>query len=271
MNEKWKRALEINCARSISGTICIDHFEETDFLRNDKHHTKLKPNAIPKLSKTVDSQCIFRIEENELIEIGSTQSPKNELLSSCNCVQCEEKDLQINEMNIKHQAEMRKYKEKISNMDSKIKDIKKRLKKVNNKAYYLETTKVKLDQTIIDLRKENVLSNEARNTLQVTRFCCNTIAKAETFFFTFFKYRHCKIMRCYMSYSEESNIARNTQRRLGIFALAFITLAHEHMSMCEGLSIIIYHTKEQFEDGTRIRIFKMNLEFTRKQFRGLKR
>lgn len=179
MNEKWKRALEINCARSISGTICIDHFEETDFLRNDKHHTKLKPNAIPKLSKTVYSQCI---EENELIEIGSTQSPENELLSSCNCVQCREKDLQINEMNIKHQAEMRKCEEKFSKMDLKIKDIKKRLKKINNKAYYLETTKVKLDQTIIDLRKENVLSNEARNTLQVLRFCCNTNSKSGTFF-----------------------------------------------------------------------------------------
>lgn len=37
-----------------------------------------------------------------------------------------------------------------------------------------------------------------------------------------------------MSYSEESNIARNTQKRLGIFALAFITLvfsprAYEHV------------------------------------------
>lgn len=167
MNEKWKRALEINCARPISGTICIDHFAETDFLRNDKHHTKLKPNAIPKLSKTVDSQCI---EENELIEIGATgatHSPENEVLSSCNCVRCEEKDLQMIEMDIKHRAEMRKCEEKINNMDLKIKNIKKRLKKVNNKAYYLETTKVKLDQTIIDLKKENLLSNEARNTLQV--------------------------------------------------------------------------------------------------------
>lgn len=167
LNEEWRKSLGIRNNNIISGTICIEHFKDKDFQKNNRYGVKLNSNAIPSLSSVDDSQDqISCIEENDFVNISLMHSPLQQSVSSV-CVHCEQKDLEIKRLDTKHKTGIQNYQKIVEKMESKIRDIKKRMKKVNSKAFYLENTKTKLNRTIDELRKENVLSDEARNTIQV--------------------------------------------------------------------------------------------------------
>lgn len=167
MNEEWRKSLGIRTNNIISGTICIEHFEDKDFQKNDKYGVKLNSNAIPSLSSVDDSHDqVSCIEENDFVNINLMHSPLQQSVSSV-CEHCEQKDLEIERLDTKHKTEIQNHQKIVEKMQSKIRDIKKRMKKVNSKAFYLENMKTKLNRTIDELRKENVLSDEARNAIQV--------------------------------------------------------------------------------------------------------
>lgn len=69
--EKWKEVLGmLDIKKEISGTVCMEHFSETDFRR--KNRTELKANVIPRLLNTRTTQA------NISVEIETSILPYNE-------------------------------------------------------------------------------------------------------------------------------------------------------------------------------------------------
>lgn len=148
MNEQWKESLGITSDKLASGTICINHFIDTDFKRKDKHHVTLNPDAIPTIAiashPSLPEQQVENIDFVKVIERDIQFQDQPSEISECNL--CGEIELQTMGMKLEHNIEIQRYQQKIGEMESKIKNMRKQLTKVNKNAYYLQTMKKKLVQ-----------------------------------------------------------------------------------------------------------------------------
>lgn len=186
--EKWNVALGFEAEKIIHGLVCVEHFEDDQFKRRNK--TELKPHAVPIVTKHIEKiQNDDVLESNdaieslvESIEVSATstsvasdtnndQSSNNviksiqssqavEILDSCvtehipnrsstPCKDCVKKNYTIN----KQQEE--------------IEQLRKKLREANAKISYSEKTRRKLDITISELKKQQLLNEELCNSLEV--------------------------------------------------------------------------------------------------------
>lgn len=178
-NKQWRDALEINVDHRVSGTVCIEHFRETDFKRRDEYHVILKPDAIPSLQAIpdiVNSEMHTRGIGVIAIDECSRMDPETSCNKSSGCKRCKEYVSEMQRMQLNYEFSIQKHKVKEEGMEKKIKDLRKRLRKANINAYYLQTVKKKLCQTINELKKANLLNEEDKKALEVNfrRFCCNS-------------------------------------------------------------------------------------------------
>lgn len=154
-SNEWKSAINAHYpGKIIGGSICFEHFQQSDF--KTKNKSQLKPGAIP---------SIFN-EEND---VNDTEPINNshELSGSIehqNCEECKLKDDLIE-----------KYRKQVDQLQ-------KSLKKERNKAYYLESTKNKLTAALSELKEKRIVDVQLLNALQVFIFssfmlyfsCCNS-------------------------------------------------------------------------------------------------
>lgn len=150
--KKWKTAINfhyenVNIERGelTKGSICFEHFQESDFKRKNK--SQLKSGSFPSIfnERNVENdQLDFHVAHpnNEIFEINDHKNCEG-------CRECIKKDNLI-----------QKQKEKIE-------CLRKSLKKAQNKAYYLVGTKKKLTATLSELKQQNLIDEKLLKAVQV--------------------------------------------------------------------------------------------------------
>lgn len=113
----------------------------------------------------------------DAIDECSMMEPETSCNKSSGCKRCEEYVLEMQRVQLNHEVIIQKHKVKEEEMEKKIKDLRKRLRKANINAYYLQTVKKKLYQTINELKKDNLFDEEDKKALEVhfRRCCCNSL------------------------------------------------------------------------------------------------
>lgn len=89
--------------------------------------------------------------------------------------ECAEKDALYASLRNESYDEKEKLNAKIEAMTLKIAQLKTNFTKMRKKAYYLETTKSKLHQTIKDIKQQNLINSELQNLLEVCMHSYYTI------------------------------------------------------------------------------------------------
>lgn len=127
-------------------------------MKCNKQKIVLKPDATP---------SIFRSE------IGN-EHQINTIETNISCPECVKKDemfsnekeklhIQIEEM----ASEITSLRSKIEEQTSKFAELQKNYTKMRKKAYYLENTRTKLQETIKEIRQQNLINSELKNILEV--------------------------------------------------------------------------------------------------------
>lgn len=182
ITEKWNQALGLDENTVLHGLICIKHFEDQD-LKKCGDKIQLLPHSIPsifnlnvqnektEIDSNIDEGCEADSFFEELRQINSSEC--NELNSeleqeiTANCQSCKSKDNLI----IKYETEIFK--------------LRKALKKVQNKVYYLETTKAKFNESMKKLKEQNLLDKALYSALQVRCLILNFRIKTPVLIFIF--------------------------------------------------------------------------------------
>lgn len=198
MAEKWNSALSIDVAKFIQGTVCFLHFGDECFTRRENgkitKRTELKANSVPtifeihvdKVTEVSSNLGNSLIDADDLINPLSTltfATPKKNLValpsnlsltppsvitsssptltstvatvatsnvqSSSHCIECIKKD------------------KLIDIRDAQIRELRKTLKKVQKKVWYLETVRKKLDATLSEMKKQLLLDEELSRSIEV--------------------------------------------------------------------------------------------------------
>lgn len=175
---EWNAALGIDRNKILHGFVCFEHFEEDRF--EVKNKSKLKADAIPTIfdsikpiepmpavaststsstsdtvaenqivSEVVDemeTMLIPNCSSNEIVATVTTNSPSH---PSSQCQACSKKDHLLREQ------------------DYLIKELRKKLKKANTKIWYLENTKLKLKTAFSEMKREQLVTAELCQALEV--------------------------------------------------------------------------------------------------------
>lgn len=117
---------------------CIEHFSEDDFIRNDKHKVSLKPDSIPTIFNQiiqVENGSCPNYNQNEHIDIVESVGHCGSYLQE-DCCQCLQKDQKIASLTEKNKKVSQINQQHMKTFD----DLRKKIKSIRDKSYYLEST-----------------------------------------------------------------------------------------------------------------------------------
>lgn len=141
--------------------VCMAHFSDDDFKRKDKHKVSLKPDAIPNIFKQIiqvqKESCM-----NEHIDIVEPVGHCGNYLQE-DCCQCVQKDHTIASLTEKNEKLSQISHEHMKTID----DLRKKVKSMRDKSYYLESMNTKLKTTTSSMKELKLLNEKLSQSLQV--------------------------------------------------------------------------------------------------------
>lgn len=202
--------------------VCFEHFSEDVFKRKDKYKVSLKPDAIPNIfNQTIQGEnesCIDIVES-----IGHCGNYLQE-----DCCQCLQKDQKI--------ATLTERNEKLSQINHEnmktIDDLRKKVKSIRDKSYYLESTNKRLKTATSSMKEQKLLNEKLSQSVQVLnnhKIAYRRIQRILPIIY-FSLNRSSKIMNFYRFCIVVSRVVQNIQKRPGCSAFLFIIIVHADMS-----------------------------------------
>lgn len=142
------------CEKPIGGMVCIEHFTEKDFKRNDKHKSQLKPESIPTIfneqnMNEFDASAININVDN--VDIGCSNNN--------HCVH----EHQLNTIKEENDDLIKMDQTKSRTID----ELRKTIKSLRDKLYYLEGVNSKLKETTASLKEHNTHNEKFTEELKV--------------------------------------------------------------------------------------------------------
>lgn len=186
--EKWNVALGVDVNRTVHANVCFQHFEEIDFKRKDK--SRLKPNAVPKIFEQEQAMEAENAENNNVMRIiGINESSAsynyaelipsgaNETVETNSCgnttISSNTQEIQTSavaavEKNERLQCKSCNIKDEVINeKENQIRYLRKSLRKFKRKVWNLEKIKLKLNSTLSEMTKKQLLNADLYEALEV--------------------------------------------------------------------------------------------------------
>lgn len=168
-SRKWKISIDIDINQIVSGTVCIDHFAKDDLMFSRNGEIRLKKGGIPSIptiptaNENNENHLVNQLSELNIDSDNSDQIILLEPESSIGLNKCCEKAISERDSiianlkieNIQQRIQQQQYEYKIEELNEKVNEQRKKIKNLQDASYYLEKTKSKLKNTLLELKKDH--------------------------------------------------------------------------------------------------------------------